>query len=105
MPRTYSEAFLRKLNNDPNEFNNLGIDLAKACTKANLPMLYVAKALDVSKLTIFHWFRGRDIRQIRRPKVYAFLALVERDTAEGKLPAVSMKAAKAYIEDMVGHEI
>lgn len=105
MARPYSEAFLRKLSSDQNEFNNLGIQLAKVCTKANLPMLYVAKALDVSKLTVFHWFRGRDIRQVRRPKVYAFIALTERDTADGKLPAVNIKAAKAYIEDMIGHEI
>lgn len=105
MPRTYSEAFLRKLNDDPNEYHSLGIDLAKACTKANLPMLYVAKALGVSKLTIFHWFRGRDVRANRRPKVHAFVALIERDTVEGKLPAANMKAAKTYIEDMIGHEI
>ena len=105
MPRTYSEAYLRKLNDDPNEACSLGIDLAKVCTKANLPMTYVAKALGVSKLTIFHWFRGRDVRPSRRPHVNAFIALVERDTVEGKLPAVNMKAAKAYIEDMIGHAI
>lgn len=68
-------------------------------------MTYVARALGVSKLTVFHWFRGRDVRKIRRPKVYAFIGLVERDTVEGKLPAVNMKAAKAYIEDMLGHDI
>lgn len=105
MPRTYSEAFLRKLNDDANEYKNLGIELAKACTKANLPMLYVSRALGVSKLTIFHWFRGRDVRLVRRPKVHAFIALVERDITDGKLPAQNMKAAKAYIEDMIGHAI
>ena len=105
MPRSYSEAFLRKLSEDPNEQSNIGVALAKACTTANLPMLYVSKALEVSKLTVFHWFRGREIRAFRRPRVTAFLTLVERDTAEGKLPAANMKAAKAYIEDMIGHDI
>lgn len=105
MPRTYSEAFLRKLSEDTNEQHNLGIELAKACTGANLPMLYVAKALDVSKLTIFHWFRGREVRAVRRPRVQAFIALVGQDTAAGMLPAANMKAAKAYIEDMIGHDI
>ena len=105
MPRSYGEKFLRQLADTQNDENNLGIDLAKLCVKANLPMVYVCKALDVTKLTIFHWFRGREIRPANRPKVHVFMALVERDTEAGVLPAPDMKAAKAYISDMVGYDI
>lgn len=105
MSRSYGEKFLRQLADNQNEDNNLGVDLAKLCVRANIPMVYVGKALDVTKLTIFHWFRGREIRPANRPKVHAFIALVERDLADGVLPAPDMKAAKAYITDMVGYDI
>jgi hypothetical protein len=105
MSRSYGEKFLRQLADNQNDDQNLGIDLAKLCVKANLPMVYVGKALDVTKLTIFHWFRGREISPLNRPKVHAFMALVGRDIEAGVLPSPDMKSAKAYISDMVGYDI
>lgn len=104
MPRTYSEKFLRELHSNENVTNDLGIDLAKLCVKANLPMAYVAKALRVTKLTVFHWFRGRQIRDVRRRDVYRFMAVIEQDLYQGKLPARTMVEAKRYVEVMLAPE-
>lgn len=104
MPRTYSERFLRELHSNENKSNDLGIDLAKTCVKANLPMAYVAKALRVTKLSIFHWFRGRQIRPDRRRDVLRFIMLLERDLGAGQLPARSTIDAKRYVEKLITPE-
>jgi hypothetical protein len=103
MPRTYSEAFLIELHKaDP---NRVGTALALACVKANLPAKYVAKALEVTRMTVFSWFRGKPIRHKNMLKVETFTDLVESDTAKGILPAKNTAAAKAYIEEMIGRPI
>lgn len=104
MSRTYSEKFLRELADNENLDQNLGVQLAKLCVKASLPIAYVAVALDVTKLTVFHWFRGRKIRDSRRTSVTAFMSLVERDMDSGLLPAANVLAAKSYIQNMIGQE-
>ena len=60
MPRTYSEPFLIGLHKE--NPHRTGIALALACVKANLPAKYVAEALEVSRMTVFGWFRGKPIR-------------------------------------------
>jgi hypothetical protein len=103
MSRTYSEAFLIELHKaDP---NRAGTALALACVKANLPAKYVAKALEVTRMTVFSWFRGKPIRHKNMLKVETFTDLVESDTAKGILPAKNTAAAKAYIEEMIGRPI
>lgn len=104
MARTYSEKFLRELADNENLDQKLGINLAKLCVKANLPIAYVARALGVTKLTVFHWFRGREIRNNRRVAVTAFMSLVERDMESGALPAANVLSAKSYIQSMIGQE-
>jgi hypothetical protein len=103
MSRTYSEAFLIELHKaNP---NRAGTALALACVKANLPAKYVAKALEVTRMTVFSWFRGKPIRHKNLLKVETFTDLVESDTAKGILPAKNTAAAKAYIEEMIGRPI
>jgi hypothetical protein len=103
MPRTYSEAFLIELHKaNP---NRAGTALALACVKANLPAKYVAKALEVTRMTVFSWFRGKPIRHKNLLKIETFTDLVESDTAKGILPAKNTAAAKAYIEEMIGRPI
>jgi len=41
----------------------------------------------------------------RRKVVEAFMFLVENDMREGRLPAVNLKQAKTYIEEMIGRKI
>ena len=100
MPRTYSEPFLIELYKaNP---NRAGTALALACVKANIPAKYVAVALEVTRMTVFSWFRGKPIRHKNLLKVETLTDLIESDTAKGLLPAVSNAAAKAYIESMIG---
>jgi hypothetical protein len=103
MSRTYSEAFLIELHKaNP---NRAGTALALACVKANIPAKYVAEALEVTRMTVFSWFRGKPIRHKNLLKVETFTDLVESDTAKGLLPARSTTAAKKYIEEMIGRQI
>lgn len=103
MPRTYSDKLILLLSAD--ESNHIGKQLGRVCVKANLPMLYVAEALGVSRMTLFNWFRGGVVRASFEPSILAFIALVEKDTEDGKLPANGFRFAKKYIETMIGREI
>lgn len=100
MPRPYGEKFLRDLS--AAQGDDLGRELARVCVTARLPAAYVAMALETTRLTVFHWFRGRQIRAKTRPTVQAFISLVERDLADGILPARTVAEAKRYIKDMLG---
>lgn len=100
MARPYSEKFLLSLQKaDP---NRLGVRLARLCVEANLPAAYVAKALETSRISVYHWFRGGGIREEKLRTVEVFMKLVEQDMREGLLPAQNVFAAKRYIEDMIG---
>lgn len=100
MPRTYSKQFIEQLERaNP---NRAGIALAHACVRGNLPAKYVAYALEVTRMTVFSWFRGAHIRHKNLLKIEAMTDLIEDDIAKGILPASNTAAAKAYLEDMVG---
>lgn len=103
MPRTYSKKFIDEVKNaNPNK---TGIALAHACIKANLPANYVAKALGVTRMSIYSWLRGKPVRDKNRQLIEVFTDLVESDTAKGILPANNLAEAKAYIESMIGRSI
>jgi len=102
MARPYSAKFLNELHTAD---NTLGVELGRVCYAANIPASYVAAALETSRITVYGWFRGREMRQKNRKVVQAFMDLVEIDTKEGRLPAKNIKDAKAYIEEMVGRKI
>ena len=103
MSRTYSEAFLIELHKaNP---NRAGTALALACVKANLPAKYVAKALEVTRMTVFSWFRGKPIRDKNRQIAEVFTDLVEGDIVKGLLPAKNLIDAKRYLEDMIGEPL
>jgi len=103
MPRTYSEAFLIELHKA--KPTRSGTALALVCVEANLPAKYVAEALDVTRMTVFSWFRGKSIRHKNLLKVEEFMETVAADTAAGLLPARSTAAAKKYIQEMMNKEI
>lgn len=103
MSRGYSDKFLLQLSSaDP---TNHGIALAKACVEAKLPSKYVAVALEVSRMGIYAWFRGKPIRKKNLAYVKALIKLIKEDTEAGRLPAKNTADAKAYIEDMIGKKI
>ena len=103
MPRTYSQELIDLVKkSNPNK---TGIALANACIAANLPAKYVAVALNVTRMTLYSWFRGSPIREKNRVVAEVFTDLVESDTAKGILPAKNNADAKAYLEDMIGSKI
>ena len=99
MPRPYSERFLLDLNKaDP---TRVGVQLGKVCVKANLPTSYVAKAFNVSRMSIHSWFRGQYVREKNYEKITKFIELVKSAIDNGALPAMSLKEAKNFIDTKV----
>jgi hypothetical protein len=99
MPKSYSPEYVDALNSVVMP-DNLGIVLAKACVKANIPLKLVAKLFGVSRMTIHVWFRGGEIRSGRKQLIYAFLKILEEDTAKGILPLADFKSAKSYMHEL-----
>ena len=103
MPRTYGDKLLLQLKDaDP---NLLGVRLGRLCVEANLPVAYVAVALETSRNTVHLWFRGQTMTEAKRKVVEAFMYLVEQDMKNGVLPARNLKVGKTYIEEMLGRKI
>lgn len=103
MTRPYSEAYLRELFSE--EKVGVGYELARTCITANIPAKYVALALEVTPLTVFKWYHGANVSVERHERVYAFISLIKKDMDKGKLPALSLAAAKLYIQEMLGPEV
>lgn len=103
MPRTYSDKLLVQLQEGDSTL--LGVQLGRLCVEANLPVAYVAEALEVSRNTVHLWFRGQVMHESKRKVVEAFMYLVENDMKNGVLPAFSLKHSKSYIEGMIGRSI
>lgn len=99
MPKSYSPEYIEMLNAVVMP-DNLGVVLAKACVKANMPLKLVAKLFGVSRMTVHSWFRGGEIRAGRRSLIIAFLKVLEEDTARGVLPLADFKAAKDYVYEL-----
>ena len=103
MPKSYSPEYKEMLNSVVMP-DNLGVVLAKACVKANIPLKLVAKLFGVSRMTVHTWFRGGEIRSGRKQLIVAFLKVIEEDTAKGVLPLADFKSAKEYIHDLTSKE-
>lgn len=104
MSRPYSKEFISGLDSVDDTYR-VGYKMAKVCVLANIPAKYVAVAVGVSRATIHNWFRGAVLRGKNEDIALAFIRLVQKDLDERVLPAKSVKAAKAYIEDMTGKTI
>ena len=100
MPKSYSPEYIASLN-AVRMYDNLGVTLARACVKANLPLKLVAKILGVSRMTVHTWFRGGPIRPGRARLVQLLLKTIEVDTARGLLPLADFKDAKEYVHELI----
>lgn len=103
MPRTYSTRFLLDLKDA--DASLLGVQLGRLCVEANLPAVYVANVLGISRNSIYGWFRGKPMHESKRKIVDAFISLVQQDMVNGILPARSMKSARMYLQAMVGNDV
>jgi len=103
LPKSYSPEYIDAINK-VEMYDNLGIALARACVKANIPLKLVARVFGVSRMTVHTWFRGGPIRSGRLPLVNSFLSIIEQDTAKGVLPLADFQAAKKYITELLEKE-
>lgn len=78
----------------------LGTDLANICIAGNLPALYVAQVLGVSRMALHTWFRGGAIRPSKRERINVFIELVESDLKKGVLPVRTLAEAREYLGEM-----
>ncbi len=95
MARPYSDKFLLSL--ESADKDRVGIQLAKICVEAKLPLLYVAKYFGVSRMAVHGWFRGNYIKEQNCIKIQKFINLLKEDLQEGTLPVSSIKKAKLYL--------
>ena len=103
MARPYSEQFLISLQKaDP---TRIGVQLGKICVKANLPTTYVAKAFNVSRMSIHSWFRGQYVREKNYEKITKFIELINKGIDKGILPATTSTDAKDFIQSKVINKI
>lgn len=100
MPRSYSEKFIRELSANDNVGGNIGIELAKLCVECNIPMPTVAKALGVTKLSVFNWFRGKAINEKRHTAIHSLMASIRWGISRGDLPAKNLAHARQFVESM-----
>ena len=96
MPRPYSDSFILGLEKADERI--LGVQLAKLCLKANLPIKYVAQGVGTSRQAVHAWFRGGHMKYHNHQKVKKFMSQVERGLADGTLPAHDIACARVFIE-------
>ena len=99
MPTKYSDNLLRAVLG-ARSTSPLGMRLGRACAEAELPAVYVAQVLGVTRMTVHNWFRGGVIRKSRVEKLIVFMKLVQEDMAKGVLPKKNLADARAYLQEM-----
>jgi len=95
MARPYSDKFLIGLQSADD--TRVGIQLAKVCVEAHIPLLYVANYFNVTRMAVHGWFRGTYIQERNLMKVLKFIEEINKDLDRGILPAASAKIARAYL--------
>jgi len=103
MARPYGSKFLSTLSNSTQD--SLGMELARLCVEANLSAAHVAMALEVTRTTVYGWFRGQGVREAKRRDVEALIALVQKDLLEGALPVSTVVEGRTYIESLIRSSI
>lgn len=99
MSRTYSDNFLSEI--EASTSTRTGVMLARACIKANIPALYIAQAMNVSRMTIYSWFRGKPLRDKNEEAVKLLINIINNDIITGLLPATTLAKAKEYVSTIV----
>jgi len=100
MARPYGDKFLLGLGKK-SESNALGLQLARTCIAANLPVVYVAEALRTSKTTVHNWFRETyGVHEKNRAIVEAFIEAVQSDLKVDLLPVNTTKEARDYLRSI-----
>ena len=57
MSRGYTTKFIQAVNEA--DQTKIGVRLAQVCIKHDIPVTDVADFLKVTRMTVYHWFRGK----------------------------------------------
>ena len=57
MSRGYTTKFIQSVNEA--DQGKLGVRLAQICIKNDIPVKDVAEFLKVTRMTVYHWFKGK----------------------------------------------
>lgn len=101
MPRSYGEKFLRELSANTDD-SNLGVEMARLCVDSKLPATYVAKALKVSRMSLYSWFRGKPIANKFHARLEDFVSGLRHDLKRNALPAKNLDDVKQYLTSVTG---
>ena len=101
MPKGYSSELVESLRYKTVK-DGIGVVLAKKCIAANIPSTMVANLMNVSRQTLYAWFRGAKISSEHVPVIEALIKIIDTDTAAGVLPLVDYKSSKKYYENLTG---
>ena len=95
----YTERYLRDLYS----FNEkrLGVQLGRLCVSANLPPSEVAKVLQVSRMSIYNWFKGGAVRSRNVDRIEIFMRLVSDYVVRNELPMQTYKETKQFVKDHI----
>jgi len=102
MSRPYSDKLLVELSR--NDSDSIGLSLARLCVKLNLPMMHLAKALNVSRWTLHKWFRGEVISSRYKKDLEVAYEIISEAEKNEKLPA-PRKVAKEFILNNINFSI
>ena len=95
----YTEKYLRDLQ-DCNPMR-LGVQLGRLCVSANLPPSEVAKVLEVSRMSVYNWFKGGAVRSKNVDRIEIFMRLVSDYIKSEDLPLQSYKESKQFIKEHI----
>ena len=57
MSRGYTTKFIKAVNEA--DQTKLGVQLGQICIKNDIPVVDVAEFLKVTRMTVYHWFKGK----------------------------------------------
>lgn len=57
MSRGYTTKFIRAVNEA--DQTKLGVQLGQLCIKNDIPVADVAEFIKITRMTVYHWFRGK----------------------------------------------
>lgn len=86
------------------EGDNLGLRLGALAVQAKIPMSHLAWAMDVTRMTIYYWFKGKKISPQKVPKVEALVRILRLDLENGDLPAETAQERRNFVEELKGRK-
>lgn len=96
--RAYGTRTIERLRDSAQDTYSL--QFAAACIDARLNTSLLAKHFNVSRMTIFNWFNGKNINEKRLDRVVSFTQTILDDMEKGKLPLGTKKEMVAYFRSL-----